>query len=226
MKNTIDVYIKVEGHGKIPQYASKHAAGCDLYATEDMVIRPGETKIMPLNFNMAIDADMEAQIRPRSGLSLKTQLRLPNGPGTIDSDYRDMVGVILQNTYNIANLPYQIAQMPELLDALRENCREIELTEYLSDHKGAEPTFAETQTQAATQTSAAVQSPAADFAVLRQKIIIDKLGNPYGTIYINKGERIAQMIFCEFKKARFILHDDPREIGEDRGGGFGHTGKG
>jgi dUTP pyrophosphatase len=214
MKNTIDVYIKVEGDGKIPQYASKHAAGCDLYATEDMAIRPGETKIMPLNFNMAMDADMEAQIRPRSGLSMKTQLRLPNGPGTIDSDYRDMVGVILQNTYNIANLPCEVMQKPELLETLRKDYREIELAEYLSAHNGAEPA------------RGADLSPKADLSVLRQKIIIDKLGNPYGTIYINKGERIAQMIFCEFKKANFIMHDDPREIGEDRGGGFGHTGKG
>ncbi len=96
MENYIDVYIKVEGEGKIPVYASKHAAGCDLFATEDMAVRPGETKIMPLHFSMAIGSDLEAQIRPRSGLSLKTQLRLPNSPGTIDSDYRDMVGVILQ----------------------------------------------------------------------------------------------------------------------------------
>lgn len=203
-KNSIDVYIHVEGDGKIPQYASKHAAGCDLYATEDMAVRPGETKIMPLHFNMAIGSDMEAQIRPRSGLSLKTHLRIPNGPGTIDSDYRDMVGVILQNTYNIANLPYQIAQNPELLTILERDYREIELAEYLS----------------------ANLTVASRVAVLNQKIYIDKHGNPFGTIYINKGERIAQMIFCEYKRANFISHANPREIGEDRGGGFGHTGKG
>jgi dUTP pyrophosphatase len=238
MENMIDVYIKMEGDGKIPQYASKHAAGCDLYATEDMVIRPGETKIMPLNFNMAMDAGMEAQIRPRSGLSLKTQLRLPNAPGTIDSDYRDMVGVILQNNYNIANLPCQIAQKPELLEILRKDYREIELAEYLSAHNGSKPVFgqmhasATVQAPAEVQPSAAIQAPeniqaaVSELSVLRQKIIIDKNDNPYGSIYINKGERIAQMVFCEFRKANFILHDDPREIGEDRGGGFGHTGKG
>lgn len=225
MKNSIDVYIKAEGAGKIPQYASKHAAGCDLYATEDMTVRPGETKIMPLDFNMAMDAGMEAQIRPRSGLSLKTQLRIPNGPGTIDSDYRDKVGVILQNIYNIANLPYEIAQKPELLEALRKDCKEIELAEYLSAHNGADQSPKADRSSAPDQSPEVNQSPAADLSILRQKIIIDKLGNPYGTIYINKGERIAQMVFCEFKKARFIPHNDPREIGEDRGGGFGHTGK-
>lgn len=208
MKNSIDVYIKVDDEGKIPQYASKHAAGCDLYATGDMAIRPGETKIMPLNFTMAINADMEAQIRPRSGLSLKTGLRIPNGPGTIDSDYRDTVGVILQNTYNIANLPYQIAQKPQILEDLYKNYREVELLEYLSLYKG----------DALTEI--------ARLHIAGQKIYIDDKGNPYGTIYINKGERIAQMVFCEYKRANFIPHTDPREIGDDRGGGFGHTGKG
>lgn len=217
MKNTIDVYIKVEGEGKIPQYASSHAAGCDLYATADMAIRPGETKIMPLNFSMAIGPEFEAQIRPRSGLSLKTELRLPNGPGTIDSDYRDTVGVLMQNTYNIANLPWQILQRPQLLDELRQSYKEISLREYLSgtgNEKSSMPDPA--------AVSGLGQCP---LQILEQKIYIDDQGNPYGTIYIKKGERIAQMVFCEYKRANFIPHPDPREIGEDRGGGFGHTGR-
>jgi len=217
MRNTIDVYIKVEGEGKIPQYASGHAAGCDLYATVDMAIRPGETKIMPLDFSMAIGTEFEAQIRPRSGLSLRTELRLPNGPGTIDSDYRDTVGVLLQNTYNIANLPWQIIQRPELLDELSHNYKEISLREYLSGagrDQGSQP--AQASWPGLGQCT---------LQILEQKIYIDGQGNPYGTIYIKKGERIAQMIFCEYKRANFILHPDPREIGEDRGGGFGHTGR-
>lgn len=207
MDNIIDVYINVDGEGKVPQYASKHAAGCDLYATEDMAVRPGETKIMPLNFNMALDEDMEAQIRPRSGLSLKTELRIPNGPGTIDSDYRDTVGVILQNTYNIANLPCQIAQNPQILEDLFQNYREVELRVYLSQFKGV------TLTEAAS------------LHIAKQKIYIDDNENPYGTIYIKKGDRIAQMVFCRYKRANFIPHPNLREIGEDRGGGFGHTGE-
>jgi dUTP pyrophosphatase len=201
-----DVYINVTGEGKLPQYASKHAAGCDLFATKDMAIRPGETKIMPLDFNMAIDPDMEAQIRPRSGLSLKTQLRIPNGPGTIDSDYRDTVGVILQNIYNIANLPYQIAADPTILEDLRKNYREISLCDYLTQYCGV--SF----------------DDAHSLHITTSKIYIDEMGNPYGTIYIKKGERIAQMVLCRYEKANFIEHPDPREIGEDRGGGFGHTG--
>ena len=206
MENKVRVYIKVWGEGRIPQYASNHAAGCDLFATMDMAIRPGETRIMPLDFSMAIDTGLEAQIRPRSGLSLRTELRIPNSPGTIDSDYRDTVGIIIQNTYNIANLPYQVAVNPELLDELRENYEEVDLGTYLGRHCGSEVTDAD------------------PLAVLGQKIYIDKLGNPYGTIYIKKGERIAQMVFCEYKRAEFVPHPDPRSIGEDRGGGFGHTG--
>ncbi len=206
MKNKADVYIKVTGEGKVPQYASSHAAGCDLFATKDMAIRPGETKIMPLDFSMAIDPDMEAQIRPRSGLSLKTELRIPNGPGTIDSDYRDTVGVILQNTYNIANLPYQIAVNPKVLEDLCENYREVSLEQYLVQNYGVSSN----------------EAPALN--ITSSKIYIDKLGNPYGTIYLKKGDRIAQMVLCEYKRADFIDHHDPCEIGEDRGGGFGHTG--
>lgn len=201
-----DVYINVTGEGKVPQYASKHAAGCDLFATRDMAIKPGETKIMPLDFSMAIDPDMEAQIRPRSGLSLKTQLRLPNGPGTIDSDYRDTVGVLLQNTYNIANLPYQIAAEPKVLEDLCSSYREVSLEQYLSQYCGI------------------TLNEASALDITTSKIYIDELGNPYGTIYIKKGERIAQMVFCEYRRANFIDHPNPREIGEDRGGGFGHTG--
>jgi dUTP pyrophosphatase len=206
MENEINIYIKVEGEGKIPVYASQHAAGCDLFATRDMAVRPGETKIMPLDFNMAMDTEYEAQIRPRSGLSLKTELRVPNGPGTIDSDYRDTVGALLQNTYNIANLPYQIAADPGILEELYRDYTETGLLEYLA--KAGKPL------------------PAASLAVSGQKIYLDKLGNPYGTIYIKKGERIAQMVFCEYKRANFIQHPDPRTIGTDRGGGFGHSGRG
>jgi len=202
----VNVYIRIEDGGKMPVYASKHAAGCDLFATMDMAIAPGETKIMPLNFTMAMEEGIEAQIRPRSGLSLKTMLRLPNSPGTIDSDYRDTVGVILHNDFNIANLPYLIVQNPGILEELCSNYREVTLSEYLKSKDVPLPAYAYI------------------LNITEQKIYIDANGNPFGTIYIKKGERIAQMIFSQHKRANFIEHPDPRSIGEDRGGGFGHTG--
>lgn len=206
MENKTNVYIKVEGNGQIPQYSSVNAAGCDLFATQDLQIKPGETKLMPLHFSMAIDAEIEAQIRPRSGLSLRTELRVPNSPATIDSDYRDMVSIILQNTYNNANLPYQIAQDPKLLGLLKKEFKEITLMEYIAMNSEAD------------------LSEYKDIPVLNERLYVDSLGNPFGTIYIKRGDRIAQMVFSEYKRANFILHHDPKEIGQDRGGGFGHTG--
>lgn len=204
MIQEVPVYIRVEERGKIPSYESVHATGCDVYATENMVLCPGEKKVMPLNFVIALQSGIEAQIRPRSGLSLNTELRVPNSPGTIDSDYRNIVGVILQNTYNIANLPYEIATNPKFLDVLKTEYEEMTLSEYLVSKQGL-PSFR-------------------DSAILKETIFVDKKGNPYGTIYIKKGERIAQMVFAEYKNAKFIPHPKPETIGEDRGGGFGHTG--
>lgn len=206
LKNEIPVYIRVEKEGKMPVYKTVHAAGCDVFATEDIIIRPGEIKLMPLNFVMAIQPDVEAQIRPRSGLSLTTNLRLTNSPGTIDSDYRDIVGVILQNTYNIANLPYEIVANPDILFQLETKYQEIPLLDYLAEQHGIETEKFE------------------KLNIVHQKIYIDNNGNPYGTLYFRKGERIAQMVFNEYKRAQFIEHPNPEKIGKNRGGGFGHTG--
>lgn len=204
MDNNINIHIKVQKDGVMPTYGSENAAGCDLYATEDMVVRPGEKKIMPLNFIMAMPPEIEAQIRPRSGLSLKTSLRLPNSVGTIDSDYRNIVGVIIENIYNISNLPYEIAINPKLLTEIQENYIEISLNDYLKSEG---------------------YSLNNELSISDEKILLDKQSNPYGTIYIKKGERIAQMIFSEYKRANFMLDENTEFIGENRGGGFGHTGK-
>lgn len=95
------VNIKVETcreNIKLPEYANQGDAGMDICAAEEILINPGETKIIPTGLKVAIPIGYEIQIRPRSGLSAKTPLRIPNSPGTIDSGYRDEVGVILTNT--------------------------------------------------------------------------------------------------------------------------------
>jgi len=212
MKKKIDVYVKLSEGSTLPTYASEDAAGCDLYATEDMVIKPGEKKVMPLNFIVAIDDDIEIQIRPRSGLSIKTDIRIPNSPGTIDSDYRDTVGVILENVYNIANLPYQIAKTPSTLKTIEEEYSFITVADYIKK------TGNEKNDISATAKNDDIK------LLMNGKVIIDKNGNPYGTVYIKKSDRIAQMIFSECKRADFIEHDDTAEIGRNRGGGFGHSG--
>jgi len=82
----------------LPQYANYGDAGMDICAAEDVTINPGQTVVIPTGLKVAIPVGYEIQVRPRSGISLKNPLRIPNTPGTIDSGYRDEVGVIMTNT--------------------------------------------------------------------------------------------------------------------------------
>lgn len=88
---------KCRDNAMIPTYAHDGDAGMDLYSCEDIIIKPGEAKLIPTGIKMAIPYGYEVQIRPRSGISLKTTLRIPNAPGTIDCGYRDEVNVIIYN---------------------------------------------------------------------------------------------------------------------------------
>jgi dUTP diphosphatase len=83
----------------LPQPASSGSAGLDLRAAvgEDLVIAPGERALVPTGLVLEIPAGFEGQVRPRSGLALRHGLLVPNAPGTIDSDYRGEVQVIVFN---------------------------------------------------------------------------------------------------------------------------------
>ena len=94
--------IQVLPHGEgldLPAYKSSGAAGLDLRAavTEDVTLKPLQRTLVPTGLKVAIPAGYEGQVRPRSGLALKHGLSIPNSPGTIDSDYRGELGVILIN---------------------------------------------------------------------------------------------------------------------------------
>jgi len=84
----------------LPEYATAGAAGMDLLAAvgDPVSVPPGGRKLIPTGLRIAIPEGHELQIRPRSGLALKHGITLPNTPGTIDSDYRGELGVILLNT--------------------------------------------------------------------------------------------------------------------------------
>lgn len=82
---------------KIPTYANIGDAGLDIYALDDYTINPGETLLVPTGIKVAIPKGYELQVRPKSGRALKTKLRVANTPGTIDSGYRDEVGIIIEN---------------------------------------------------------------------------------------------------------------------------------
>jgi dUTP pyrophosphatase len=84
-------------NAKIPQYAHTSDSGMDVYALDDYVIAPGETKLIPTGIKVAIPPGYELQVRPKSGRCLRTKLRVANTPGTIDAGYRDEIGVIVEN---------------------------------------------------------------------------------------------------------------------------------
>ena len=89
-----------EGEGlPLPVYMTGGAAGADVVAAvrEDVVIVPGGRALVPTGFALEIPAGFEVQIRPRSGLAVKHGVTLLNSPGTIDSDYRGPVGIVLVN---------------------------------------------------------------------------------------------------------------------------------
>jgi dUTP pyrophosphatase len=82
---------------ELPAYATERAAGLDLCAAiwRDVILLPGDHRLIPTGFALAIPEGFEGQIRPRSGLALKHGVTVLNSPGTIDADYRGELGVIL-----------------------------------------------------------------------------------------------------------------------------------
>ena len=88
-------------HGEglpLPKYATAGAAGMDICAAEDVWIRSGETAMVKTGFAVAVAEGYELQCRPRSGLAAKNGISITNSPGTIDSDYRGEICVLLHNT--------------------------------------------------------------------------------------------------------------------------------
>jgi len=89
---------KLNEKAVIPKYQTSGAAGFDFHSTDDVVIMPGDTALVGTGLAFAVPELFELQVRPRSGLSAKTGLRVANAPGTVDSDYRGEVKIILTNT--------------------------------------------------------------------------------------------------------------------------------
>jgi len=196
------VYIELEEGAVIPTRASTHAAGFDLCAAEDAVIEPCQTVLVSTGIRLAMPPGLEAQVRPRSGLSLRTKLRISNSPGTIDADYRGLVSVICENTASLFDpIPY-LLKHPEELNDFNKRYKGIPAATYFRNRTGRTLPFG-------------IQDPT---------VFVDANGHPIGSLYIRKGDRIAQLIFAEVAVPEFVIVDDVTSIGSDRGGGFGSTG--
>lgn len=168
-------YEKCHEDAKEPAYAHASDSGMDVYALEDITLAPGEQKIIPIGIKVALPAGYELQVRPKSGLSAKTKLRIANAPGTIDAGYRDEIGVIIENVESpIKDITYE-----PVMNVENGQVDHLQVTSIL-----------------------------------------------YGNSYtIGKGQKFAQLVLSEVPKAVLYEVEKVGEIGEDRGGGFGSTGK-
>ena len=102
MINSVDVAIRKLPHGEgldLPEYQTSGSAGCDLCAavSDDVLLAPGARALVPTGIAIALPEGYEAQVRPRSGLSIRHGITVINAPGTIDADYRGEISVPMVN---------------------------------------------------------------------------------------------------------------------------------
>jgi len=112
----------------LPGYHSAGAAGLDLLAAVEapVVLRTGKRTLIPTGLILELPAGFEAQVRPRSGLALRHGITVLNSPGTIDSDYRGEVQVLL---VNLGNRPFTIARGDRIAQLVVARCERVRLVE-------------------------------------------------------------------------------------------------
>lgn len=112
----------------LPKRMSEWAAGFDLHAavSEPLTLAPGERALVPTGFAMAMPRELEAQIRPRSGLAFKHGITCLNSPGTIDADYRGEVKVLL---INLGQQPFVIERGERIAQMVFQTVPQVELAE-------------------------------------------------------------------------------------------------
>jgi len=108
----------------LPAYHSAGAAGLDLVAAVEapVVLRPGRRALIPTGLILELPAGLEAQVRPRSGLALRSGITVLNSPGTIDSDYRGEVGVLL---VNLGERPFTVARGDRIAQLVVARCERV-----------------------------------------------------------------------------------------------------
>ncbi|UJF36315.1 dUTP diphosphatase [Paenibacillus hexagrammi] len=122
--------MRLPGHEdvQLPQKMSAAASGFDLHAavSEPVVLNPGERKLIPTGFALSMPSELEAQIRPRSGLAFKHGITTLNSPGTIDADYRGEVKVLL---INHGQEPFEIQRGERIAQMVFQLVPHIQLTQ-------------------------------------------------------------------------------------------------
>lgn len=117
--------IKVEVDGCMPIRATEDSAGFDLVSAVNSKIEPFETKLISAGIKIELEKGYEAQIRPRSGLALKKNVTVLNSPGTIDSDFRGTVGIIMTN---LGKDDFHIFQGDRIAQMVIQKVPEVELS--------------------------------------------------------------------------------------------------
>lgn len=110
----------------LPHYMSEGASGMDIYADveSEVVLSPGDIRLISAGFYMSIPRGYEVQVRPRSGLAIKHGISIVNAPGTIDSDYRGLVGIIL---INLGKDPFTIKRADRIAQMVVQKVTRAEL---------------------------------------------------------------------------------------------------
>ena len=144
----IEVLVKQSPDAKdlpLPCYMSEYASGMDVYAAvkEPVELKPGEIKLIPTGLYLAIPPGYEAQVRPRSGLALKHGITIVNSPGTIDSDYRGELCIIVGN---IGKQPFTIQRGTRIAQLVIQPVvrAELKLVDRLPETKRADGGFGHT----------------------------------------------------------------------------------
>lgn len=128
MINGPKIRVKLLRNGaSAPEFMSQGAAGADLHACieEDIILNPGERALIPTGIVIEIPPGYEGEVRPRSGLAIRSGISLVNSPGTIDSDYRGEIKVIM---INHGGEPFKISQGDRIAQLL---INKIERPEYI-----------------------------------------------------------------------------------------------
>lgn len=204
MNNPITVPLQLFRSDLTPHLASAGSAAYDLRLSEACSLAPGATALLSTGIKLAIPEGYQLVIRPRSGLSWQSRLRIANSPGTIDADFRDELKVIMENRFSQEEIPVLIAEDSPLLERFGP-FRLCSLEDYLL-RQGKDPSVCPE-------------------SLLHHPIYLNEAGELWGTENLLAGERICQCLLLPLWPCDFQEVSDVHRYGHDRGGGFGHSGR-